>query len=385
MEAYQTETMDGKEELYSLFRECYPGVILSEEYAKKLMTDADNVCFESRSAEGKLQGILLLKENSVLMFCVAPQFRGQGIGSGLLEEAERFLLQLGVEEIRLCEAGEYLTPGAPMYPGNREYFEKRGYVHQGDENRSVDMMVDFSKHGENMPKPGDTIDGIIYRWATPEDREGAVNCAGDALPQFAEFYWDEKLYQPDSMEKVLVAVKDIPDDQVEDPAEKICGVLLVNLAGEMPGIGSIGCTSVRPSCAGRGIATNLVRIATGEMRAAGLEKGYLSYTYGDIVHMYGRSGFEISMRYFMGKKKLEKESVKKAEPVVEKKLQKEVVLQYMEMESRLDDIEKRIYDNYQQQGGDPAAVEKLQIYIKPQDFAVYYVINDTHFGKVAIF
>lgn len=378
MDGSETGMLDVREEMYGLFRECYPGVVLSEEYAKNLMTDAQNVCFEERR-EGELVGLLLLKENVVLMFCVAPGYRGQGIGSELLSKAEKFLQSQKAAEIKLCEAGEYITPGAPLYPGNREFFEKRGYVHEGAEDRSVDMMMDLADFTYEKHHLGDTIEGITYRYAQPEDREGAVNCAGEALPEFAQFYYDEKLYQENSAERVIVAVKD-QLSLFQDPAESICGVLLVNLAGEMPGIGSLGCTSVRPSCAGKGIATNMVRLATGELRKAGLEKGYLSYTYGEIVPMYARSGYQISMRYFMGKKALEG-----GEEAMEKKVNKEVVIQYMELEGSVNQIEERIYEQFRQKGNDVATIEKLEIYIKPQDFTAYYVINDTHYGKVAIF
>ena len=64
---------------------------------------------------------------------------------------------------------------------------------------------------------------------------------------------------------------------------------------------------------------------------------------------------------------------------------KEVVIQYRELEGSLDQIEERIYDQFRQKGQDISMIEKLQIYVKPQDFTAYYVVNDSIFGKVAIF
>ncbi len=69
----------------------------------------------------------------------------------------------------------------------------------------------------------------------------------------------------------------------------------------------------------------------------------------------------------------------------QRKMVKEVVIQYRELEGSLDQIEERIYDQFRQKGQDISMIEKLQIYVKPQDFTAYYVVNDSIFGKVAIF
>lgn len=80
-----------------------------------------------------------------------------------------------------------------------------------------------------------------------------------------------------------------------------------------------------------------------------------------------------------------KETSKEGKKEKQKKISKEIVIQYRELEGSLDQIEERIYDQLRQKGQDLSTVEKLQIYVKPQDFTAYYVVNDSIYGKVAIF
>lgn len=68
-----------------------------------------------------------------------------------------------------------------------------------------------------------------------------------------------------------------------------------------------------------------------------------------------------------------------------KEIVKEIVIQYRELEGNLDQIEQRIYEQLNQKGMERSEVEKLQIYVKPQDFTAYYVVNDSVYGMVAIF
>ena len=87
----------------------------------------------------------------------------------------------------------------------------------------------------------------------------------------------------------------------------------------------------------------------------------------------------------MDKKEAVKEASKESKKEKQRKITKEIVIQYRELEGSLDQIEERIYDQLRQKGQDLSKVEKLQIYVKPQDFTAYYVVNDSIYGKVAIF
>ena len=63
----------------------------------------------------------------------------------------------------------------------------------------------------------------------------------------------------------------------------------------------------------------------------------------------------------------------------------EVVLQYREYEANMDDVLARVKANYVAKGHKEESIEDLQVYVKPEDFTAYYVINDGIVGKVNLF
>ena len=63
----------------------------------------------------------------------------------------------------------------------------------------------------------------------------------------------------------------------------------------------------------------------------------------------------------------------------------EVVLQYREYEANMDDVLARVKSHYVAKGHKEESIEDLQVYVKPEDFTAYYVINDGIVGKVNLF
>ena len=62
----------------------------------------------------------------------------------------------------------------------------------------------------------------------------------------------------------------------------------------------------------------------------------------------------------------------------------EVILQYRDYEVNMDVMTDRVKAHYAAKGyKDP--IENMQIYVKPEDFTAYYVINDSVVGKVNLF
>lgn len=63
----------------------------------------------------------------------------------------------------------------------------------------------------------------------------------------------------------------------------------------------------------------------------------------------------------------------------------EVLLQYRGYEMNMDDVTKRVKGHYMSKGFTEDSIENMQIYVKPEDFTAYYVINDGIVGKVNLF
>ncbi|MDE6313452.1 MAG: hypothetical protein K2M46_07500 [Lachnospiraceae bacterium] len=63
----------------------------------------------------------------------------------------------------------------------------------------------------------------------------------------------------------------------------------------------------------------------------------------------------------------------------------EVVIQYRHNEVDMDQVIEKVKEDFAVRGNRGVAIEKIQIYVKPEDFTAYYVINDDAAGKVSLF
>ncbi|MBR5597851.1 MAG: hypothetical protein IKW30_10645 [Lachnospiraceae bacterium] len=63
----------------------------------------------------------------------------------------------------------------------------------------------------------------------------------------------------------------------------------------------------------------------------------------------------------------------------------EVLVQYDGLESNLSEIYERVKRTYIESGHDIESFKEIKLYIKPQDFTAYYVINGDYTGKVGLF
>ena len=63
----------------------------------------------------------------------------------------------------------------------------------------------------------------------------------------------------------------------------------------------------------------------------------------------------------------------------------EIVVQYDGLEANLAEIYERVRKHYIADGHDIASLRDVKLYVKPQDFTAYYVVNDDYTGKVGLF
>ena len=93
-------------------------------------------------------------------------------------------------------------------------------------------------------------------------------------------------------------------------------------------------------------------------------------------------------------KKEQKQLTAGKEIIPEKAVQKEetkqesapeIILQYREYEASIDAVTDRVKSHYYAKGHAHGSIESIQIYVKPEDFTAYYVINDGVVGKVNLF
>ncbi len=278
------------DKLVKLYYDCFPDIITYDDRIKEVISDAS--VFTREDANGDIIAAAAVKENKIAFLCVHPDHRGQGIGSSLFAQCETHVKSLGYDKIQMFGLEPYITPGAPLYDGNKELFEKLGYLHTWGDDECVDMKTDLSFIKGLELKLGDTVNGLTYRFATPDDKSAVLDCVKDAHIGFLPYYTSDELYDPDNEEHILIALD----------GDIVCGTLLVECYDKA--LGSVGCTATRHAYRGRGVATTMVKIGTKFLADEGFESAWLGFTYTGIIPMYGKSGYSVFMKYFMGEKTL---------------------------------------------------------------------------------
>lgn len=118
------------EELYNVFKECFPTTLISKnEFEKKL--DFDNSEVLKKFDESKnLIGYAIVRKNCISLICVRPEFQKKGYGTQLLMESEQKIRNAGYDEILLG----YKSDVASLYMGvpilnnqNYNFFTKYEY------------------------------------------------------------------------------------------------------------------------------------------------------------------------------------------------------------------------------------------------------------------
>jgi len=295
------------EEIFALYKRNFPFIVKDDGSVKHILNHKKNVIFEKRNEKGELIGAIVVNCATIMMMCVDKAYRRQGIGTELLMKAEEAVRGAGHGEINVGVGFSYLMPGVPTskhyYPSVNEglsdgveecaseFFTKHGYFHDNDSD-IFDMQFDLKYFCKDEHSAGDTINGVIYRWAEKSDLDGICRCTDDAIEEFTAYYKNDSMYDGNPDSRVLIA----------ETEGEIVGALMVDCSPS--GIGSIGCMAVKTAYRGRKIATFLTVLATKYLRDQGMKEAFLSYTYSGLDRLYGAAGYKISVYYMMARKKL---------------------------------------------------------------------------------
>ena len=282
------------QEIKALFQRELPEILIGEHSVEDVLSDAENH-FIYRMEKGKLTGVSVINKNTVYLLLVDSQFQGHGIGTSLLKESEIFIRANGYNKIRLGAGDGYIMPGVPMNKNVHLFFEKHGYIHSWGEEGCFDLSMPLCDFTCSTNKPGDIIDGNLYRFAQKEDIEGIIRCCSDDAGGFAVHYKNDGMYKPGALNPVFVAESD----------GEILAAIMAGVESEKKSVGYLGCLVTSPDHRNKGLGTNLVKLGTGYLKDSGLKTSWLSYTYTSIIGIYERIGYKVCMEYFMGEKELQ--------------------------------------------------------------------------------
>ena len=82
-----------------------------------------------------------------------------------------------------------------------------------------------------------------------------------------------------------------------------------------------------------------------------------------------------------------KEVVKKAAKTTAKKaeLKPEVFIQFQGREAVVAEVIEKAKKQFENEGHRASSIKSIQVYLKPEEYAAYYVINQKHAGRVDLF
>lgn len=264
---------------YGLFCGCFPEAYVSErEFRERLGFDRNTVL--ARFQGETLAGFSIVLEHAVLLLCVAPEWRGKGIGSGLLSESERVIREAGCDRIVLGAGPVYLFQGVPSGGEEPAFFVHRGYQASW---KSVDLAVPL-KDWRN-PRPP-CPEGVTFGRLENGEQAELLAAVGRVKPEWRRFYQQD--------EEILVARKD----------GEILGFCLLGDTGApfAAHAGTLGCVGVVPEARKQGIGLALAAAAIEERKSRGYENCYVGYTY--LEDWYGKLGCRPVMRFWMGEKRI---------------------------------------------------------------------------------
>ena len=79
-----------------------------------------------------------------------------------------------------------------------------------------------------------------------------------------------------------------------------------------------------------------------------------------------------------------KDTAKKAAPKKEE-LKPEVFIQFQGQEAVVADVIEKAKKQFEAEGHRASSIKSIQVYLKPEEYAAYYVINQKHAGRVDLF
>ena len=119
---------------------------------------------------------------------------------------------------------------------------------------------------------------------------------------------------------------------------------------------------------------------------------------GDVAETAAKKAEAVEEKATEAAKATTKAVVEKAEPVVKKaakaatKAKKEkqpakteIIVQYQQNAANLGELEDKVKKQFVAEGHRAGCIKTLNIYVKPEEYKAYYVINDKFFGSVDLF
>lgn len=278
--------MENYNELYSLFRRCFPSLDMTIDAFTGLLRP-DECHIMTRSRNNSLIGCAVYHENNIRLLCVAPECQHRGIGSEILLSCEDRIRDNGFDSAVLGEDGWFLG-GAVLtdeewskhtsdFFGRRGYIFSRGYIELSAKADDISMKDIFSADGE-------------YRFITADEHEMLLSAVEQVDKDWCQYFNDDSCTFAAFHDGKIVSFCITEDN------------MTTLISGEGMNIGSVGCVGTVPSMRRKGFGLTMVGKASEVLKNRGCHSIYIHCTHLD--KWYGRLGFKPFIYFGKGSKSL---------------------------------------------------------------------------------
>ena len=105
----------------------------------------------------------------------------------------------------------------------------------------------------------------------------------------------------------------------------------------------------------------------------------------DVKTAVKESASEVKETAKPAREKKPSRAAKKAAKAAKEELKPEVFIQYQGNEAIVADVIEKAKNEFVADGHRASSIKSLQVYLKPEEFAAYYVINQKFAGRVDLF
>ncbi len=259
-----------KKEYCEIFNACFPQFRMGPELFSELI-QTDKAEFIEKLEGDKIVGFAAVEDQYLRLICVEPGSRAAGIGKKLLAEAEACIKKNGFDKVIVGGSNSRLFIGAVS--DSFGFFEKCGYLRTNQYEEMLMKLSDFSLedcklHGHDIAE---------YGWF-----DGSLEEIREAVATVDESW--VSLYKEDT--KVFVG-------RVDGEIACFCMVEVDarNYLTESCGrVGMPGCVGTVPKFRNKGIALEMIALATQYLKEIGMDVSFIFYT--GVAPWYAKLGYK---------------------------------------------------------------------------------------------
>ena len=261
------------EKIYGIFSNCYPQFKLTRKSFENLIISSDSHII-SYPDETNIKGFAITEGPSLMLLCVDPNFQHKGIGTHLLEEAEKYISGQGHDKIYTGGVSSKFLIGADKTTA--AFFEKKGFSTVGGCDEML-MKLDLFSFDENKFRGHLCAE---FGWYNG-DMETIIKAVAEVEEGWIKFF--------DAGRHIYVAT-------VESEIACFCLVDIdVNnyLSDAYGRVGMPGCVGTVPKFRNRGIAIEMIAKVTQYLKDIGMDISFIYFT--GVAEWYKKLGYETFM------------------------------------------------------------------------------------------